>query len=58
MPLSYHWPMVRTDIYLKVQLDHGSEENVQKLAAEISRQLLKIYSVRNVEVQNIITDKE
>ncbi len=50
--------MVRTDVYLKVQLDHGSEENVQKLAAEISRQLLKIYSVRNVEVQNIITDKE
>ena len=49
--------MVRTDLYLKVQLDHGNEENAQKLAAEIARQLLKIYSVRNVEVQNIISDK-
>ncbi len=48
--------MVRTDLYLKVQLDHGKDEDPKKLAAEVARQLLKVYAVRNVEVQNVISE--
>lgn len=50
--------MVRTDLYLKVQLDHGDDERPQKLADEIARQLLKVYAVRNVEVQNVVSDRD
>ena len=50
--------MIRTDLHIKVELRHADDEKPEKLAAEISRQLMKIYAVRNVEVQNIITDRE
>ncbi len=48
--------MLRTDLHIKVQLEHGDDENPQKLASEICRQLLKIYSVRAAEVSNVITE--
>lgn len=39
---------------MKVELDHEDEENVERLAAEISRMVQRVYCVRNVEVSSII----
>lgn len=47
--------MTRTDLYLKIQLDLPDTEKPEKLAAEICRQVKKIYGVRSAEVQNIIS---
>ena len=50
--------MARTDLYLKLELDHEPEEKPERLASEICRQLLKLYAVRSAEVQNMITRQE
>jgi len=46
--------MARTDLYLKIQLDLPDTEQPEKLAAEICRQVSKIYGVRTAEVQNMV----
>jgi hypothetical protein len=46
--------MARTDLYLKVELDHDKEEKVERLAAEICRLIRKVYGVRKAEVSSII----
>ncbi len=46
--------MARTDLYLKVTLDLPDPAQPQKLAAEICRQIVKIYGVRKAEVQNLV----
>ena len=48
-------PMPRTDIHIKVVIDHDSEERVEKLAAEICRQIEKVYGVRRAELTSHIT---
>ena len=63
---SYHWKeggieggiMARSDVYLKIQLDHLDEEKPQRLALEICRQVKKIYGVRSAEVSNIVSPSE
>jgi hypothetical protein len=50
--------MARSDVYLKIQLDHLDEEKPQRLAAEICRQVKKIYGVRSAEVSNIVSPSE
>jgi hypothetical protein len=55
-PLSYHWGVRRTHLHIKIELDHGEDEKPEKLAAEICRQLLKMYGVRSAEVSNLVTD--
>lgn len=47
--------MARIDLYLKVELDLPETERPDKLAAEICRQLKKIYGVRAAEVQNMVS---
>jgi hypothetical protein len=46
--------MARTDVYVKVELDHDDEEKVERLAAEICRVIRKVYGVRKAEVSSII----
>ena len=46
--------MARIDLYLKVELDLPDTERPDKLAADICRQLKKIYGVRAAEVQNMV----
>jgi hypothetical protein len=46
--------MARTDLYVKVELVHEDEENVERLASEICRTVRRVYGVRNVEVSSII----
>jgi len=46
--------MARTDLYVKVELDHEDEENVERLASEICRMIRRVYGVRNAEVSSIV----
>jgi hypothetical protein len=46
--------MRRTDIYLKVELDVDERESPERLAAEICRQIRKVYGVRAAEVSNVV----
>jgi len=46
--------MRRTDVYLKVELDLDPAESAERVAAEISRLIRKVYSVRHVEVSSIM----
>jgi hypothetical protein len=47
--------MPRTDLYLKVVIDHEAEDEPQRLGAEICRQIEKVYGVRTAELTNYLT---
>jgi hypothetical protein len=47
--------MARTDLYIKVVVDHEEEDSPQKLAAEVCRQIEKVYGVRIAELTNFLT---
>lgn len=47
--------MARTDMYIKVVVDHEKEDSPQMLAAEICRQIEKVYGVRTAELTNYVT---
>lgn len=46
--------MARTDIFLKVVVEHEEEENASRLAEEICRRLEKLYGVRYAEVSSMV----
>ena len=50
--------MRRTDIYLKIELEHAEDEQPQRIAAEICRRVEKLYGVRAVEVSNLVTQTD
>jgi hypothetical protein len=47
--------MVRSDIFLKVVVEHDERERVEKLADELCRRLQKLYGVRTAEVANVVS---
>ncbi len=47
--------MPRTDLYLKVVIDHDADDPPEKMASEICRQVEKTYGVRAAELSNFIT---
>lgn len=47
--------MARTDLYFKVELEHSPEEPLERLVAEIDRQIRKVHGVRGVEFSNAVT---
>jgi hypothetical protein len=47
--------MPRTDVYIKVVIDHDEEDQPERLGAEICRQIQKVYGVRTAEVTNYLT---
>ncbi len=47
--------MPRTDLFLKVQIDHDSGETPQALADEICRRILKVHGVRSAELSSFVT---
>lgn len=49
--------MARFDIHLKVQMDIKADEQPEKLAGELCRQLLKLYGVRSAEMVNYVQDE-
>ena len=44
--------MNRTNLFFKVEVDLPPDEEPQRIADEICRQLLKFYGVRNAEFTN------
>jgi hypothetical protein len=46
--------MRRTDVYLKLELVLDEKENVERVAAEICRQIRKLHGVRNAEVSSAV----
>jgi hypothetical protein len=49
--------VIRTQLYLKVEFEHGDAKETQKVAGEIARAVRKIYGVRNVEIQNSMSEE-
>ncbi|HUQ90292.1 MAG TPA: hypothetical protein VM120_01345 [Bryobacteraceae bacterium] len=47
--------MARTDIFLKIVVEHESQEPPAKLAEEICRRIEKLYGVRRAEVSSVVT---
>jgi hypothetical protein len=47
--------MKRVDLYIKVEVVLEEEEKPERVAAEICRQLEKLYLVRSAELSNIQT---
>ena len=50
--------MARTDIYIKVEVEHDREESPEKMGSELVRQLRKLYIVRRAEVTNHVKKSE
>lgn len=50
--------MSRTSLFFKVELEHGREENPERLGDEIRRHLLKLYGVREAELTHFTTAEE
>ncbi len=46
---------MRTDVYLKIVVEHDPPDTPQKIAAEICRQVEKVYSVRRAEISSIVS---
>jgi len=47
--------MKRVDLYIKVELELDQQEEPERVAAEICRQLEKMYVVRSAELSNSVT---
>lgn len=50
--------MPRSDLYLKIVLEHERDEKPEKLAEEICRKIEKLYGVRYAEVSNVTRREE
>ncbi len=46
--------MAKTDLYFKVEIEHEEEERLDRVVAEIERQIRKVYIVRSVEFSNAV----
>ncbi|MBI4903799.1 MAG: hypothetical protein HY820_09195 [Acidobacteria bacterium] len=47
--------MPRTDVFLKIVLEHDEDERPEKLAEEICRRIEKLYGVRTTEISSVVT---
>jgi hypothetical protein len=47
--------MQRVDLYIKIELELDEDEKPERVAAEICRQIEKIYVVRSAELSSSIT---
>ena len=50
--------MPRTDLFLKVQIDHDPGEPAERIAEEICRAILRVYGVRSAELSSLVTHQE
>ena len=49
--------MIKTQLYLKVELEHDEVRDGQKLSLEITKAIRRIYGVRHVEIQNSMSEE-
>jgi hypothetical protein len=47
--------MSRTNLFLKVEVEHDATEKAEKIGDELCRQLLRQYGVRAAELSNFTT---
>jgi hypothetical protein len=50
--------MPRTDLFLKIELEHDEEESPERRGQEICRQIAKLYGVRTAELSSCVTRVE
>ena len=50
--------MPLTNLFFKVEIDHDADDEPEKLAGEICRQLMKFYGVRSAELSSFSTVEE
>ena len=50
--------LVRAHLFFKVEIEHGEDEDPEKIGEEISRQLRKLYVVRSVELASVVTEPD
>ncbi len=51
--------MACSDLFLKIEIEHGEDENPERLAEEICRAIQrKIYGVRSAELSSYVTHRE
>lgn len=50
--------MRRTDLFLKVQLEHEDWERPEELAEELCRHLRKLHGVRLAELSSYVTHEQ
>ncbi len=48
--------MIKTKLYIKVELEHEEARDGQKLALEICKAVKRVYGVRAVEVTNSMSE--
>ena len=49
---------MRSNVYIKVVVEHNKEEQAQDLGEELCRQLMKIYAVRTAEVSSVSDERD
>ena len=50
--------MSRSNLFIKVEVEHDSDEQPQRIGEEICRQLMKLYGVREAELSSFATMEE
>jgi hypothetical protein len=50
--------MSRTNLFLKVEIEHDEEDRPERLGDELCRQLLKLYGVRTAELSSYTVVEE
>jgi hypothetical protein len=49
---------MRSNVYIKVVVEHAPEEKPEDLGAELCRQILKNYAVRRAEVSSVSDERD
>jgi hypothetical protein len=49
---------MRSNVYIKVVVEHTPEEKPEDLGAELCRQILKNYAVRRAEVSSVANEQD
>jgi hypothetical protein len=47
-----------TNLFIKVEIEHNENEELQQRGTEICRQILRVYGVRSAEVSSFTTAEE
>lgn len=50
--------MSRTNLFFKVEIEHDSDENPERIGDEIRRYVLKWYGVRDAELSHFTTTED
>ena len=50
--------MPRTDLFIKVEIEHEEGEPPERLAGEICRRILKVYGVQSAELSSAVPRAE